>query len=437
MPLFSSHYDGCKARVSAAHENNGLPGSSLNLTSTSAHVAAWLFVGASVCIGSMYGYGFGEKYSLALGIVFAAAAVAGEISKPIAVSAIFDAVKHWHLGKAAAASVLALMCITYSLAADLALSSTLRGDIAAQRSANIDAVVAAKADRRRAEEELALLAVARPGAELAAQIVKLKATAGANNCEKVDGTVSRRVCGQVADLEAEAARDRRRQELASVIAKATTTIAAVPTEKKVGVADPLAASIASYATAAGRKIEEGDVWPWLALLLPLFVEVGSALGLVVAKGFDVVDASPQPARNSDGLTARPQARIEAVRNATTQEPSNAVPTTVGTPVPMPSVPLLPAVSQEVRGSVPACPRKAGADDGKGGDGPSNGARLGTALLTHLKANGGRVTAGQRGLAKLLDTSTTELNRTIHKLAAAGILSVAADRLSGTTLKLAS
>ena len=61
--------------------------------------------------------------------------------------------------------------------------------------------------------------------------------------------------------------------------------------RTLGRIDPLAAAVAYYMTAAGWKVAAETVSPWLYLLPVLFLELGSALGLVVAGATGVNDKS--------------------------------------------------------------------------------------------------------------------------------------------------
>ena len=67
------------------------------------------------------------------------------------------------------------------------------------------------------------------------------------------------------------------------------------------------------------------------------------------------------------------------------------------------------------------------------DVPRN-APLKTALVAHLRDAGGSLWTGQRALAKALGTSTTELHRTIHALAGAGVIALNVAP-TGTELRL--
>jgi hypothetical protein len=352
--------------------------------------------------------------------------------------AAFKALGSWQLVRGGALAILATVAIAYSLSAELTLMAGSRGDVVAERQAVLDASTDSAADAKRARErydsakaELITLPASRGAGELQAEIEALLLTPGADGCATINGKVTAKVCPQVAALRIEKARADRRAALEAIMATPLPVIAATSnvhpqsSGKSVKDADPGASALSTYLAALGIVLPATLLTDWLALVPVVALELGSALAGVL------VQACHGPRERKLGEIAQ----TEAPGNTSAQEIVNGVPSHVGTVVPALSPLPTSAVSQEPRGSVPACPRKP--DDADDDDhGPSNGARLGTALLGHLKAQGGKVTAGQRGLARLLGASTTELNRTIHRLAAAGVLMVTADRLAGTTLELA-
>lgn len=250
---------------------------------------ALLLVGASAALGSYFGYVIGSQTHALLGLVFAGAALGGEIVKPYAVSEVVSALSRFNIVRAVACLALAAVCIVYSLCADLSLAAGTRGDLAATRQAVADVARDARSDRQRAETELASLQPARPAAELQAEIDGLLLTPGAKGCTKIDGRVQEAVCPKVATLKAERARAERRGELETVIANAARPVSQLPAIRD---ADPLAGAVATYADALGWKLDAGKLLPWLALVPVLFLELGSALAVVVVRGVNVGPATP-------------------------------------------------------------------------------------------------------------------------------------------------
>ncbi|MGE3993929.1 hypothetical protein, partial [Pseudorhodoplanes sp.] len=206
----------------------------------------------------------------------------------------------------------------------------------------------------------------------------LKTTPKLASCEDTSapgyGPITRRVCAEIAALTAEAGTTVRRERLQVALRDAERDLASAPPPTK---ADPGASALATYLAAAGVPSEAGTLSEWLVLVPVLALEVGSALAVVLTNG------TPVPTRDR-GQTSR----------ANAQRPGD-----------------------EETAKPPATGLKA-------------------AVLEHLKAHGGSVRSGQRGLAKALGTSTSELHRAIHALAAGGIVGIKTAS-SGTELRLLS
>ena len=213
--------------------------------------------------------------------MFAGAALGGELLKPYAVSEVVSSLAQWNIIRALACLALSAACVVYSFTAELSLAATTRGDFAATREAAVDAIRDARADRARAETELASLQPARPAAELQAEIDGLLLTPGAKGCAKIDGRVQESICPKVATLRAEKARSDRRAQLEAAIANTERPSSQLPAIRD---ADPLAGAVAVYANAMGWKLDAGKLLPWLALIPVAFLELGSALAVVVVRG---------------------------------------------------------------------------------------------------------------------------------------------------------
>lgn len=347
---------------------------------TVATAGAALLVGASAALGSYFGFIVGSHQHVLLGIVFAGAALGGELLKPFAVSEAIDSFGRWHIVRGLACVALALVCIVYSFTAELGLAAGSRSDLAAARAAQAEAARTVTAERQRAEAELATLPVARPAGQVQAELDGLLIRPGVNGCVVIDGKVTREVCPRVAELRSEKAVAERRDQLATVISR---TASGPP--QAVQQADPLAGAVATYAQAAGWSSWTAEaVLPWLALIPVLFLELGSALAVVVVRGI----GGPTP-----------------------QIPAVAAPEAVQTP------------SDEVVQPRPARPRKV-----------TSGPVLGD-MAARLKRAGGTIEGSQRQLAKTLGTSKTTVHRALHMLVTSGAAVMTATP-AGTRLVLA-
>ena len=189
---------------------------------------ALLLVGASAALGSYFGFIIGSQQHVLLGLVFAGAALGGELLKPYAVSEVVSSLAQWNIIRALACLALSAACVVYSFTAELSLAATTRGDFAATREAAVDAIRDARSDRARAETELASLQPARPAAELQAEIDGLLLDPKTKGCTKIDNATQDRVCPRVATLKAEKARAERRAELEATIGSSTRPVSEQP-----------------------------------------------------------------------------------------------------------------------------------------------------------------------------------------------------------------
>ncbi len=350
---------------------------------TVASAGAILLVGASAALGSYYGFVVGSHQHVLLGVVFAGAALGGELLKPFAVSEAIDAFSRWSIVRGLACLLLAVVCVVYSFSAELSLAAGSRGDMAASRAAASETARTISSERQRAEAELSTLPLVRPAAQLQAELDGLLVRPGVNGCVAIDGRVTREVCPQVAELRSQKAVADRRDHLDGVISRTASGPAQV-----VQAADPLAAAIATYAKALGWEWSAEGLLPWLALIPVAFLELGSALAVV------------------------------AVRS-------------VGGPTsPAPAVAGVEVVQREAAEPVPLAPARR--RDRKPAAGPE---RVLGAMADRIHRAGGTIEGSQRQLAKALGTSKTSVHRALHALVASGAVMMAASP-AGTRLVLA-
>jgi hypothetical protein len=149
----------------------------------------------------------------------------------------------------------------------------------------------------------------RSALELQPIIDNLKMTPGANNCVKIDGAISTKVCKQVSDLDAEIARGELRATLQTEIAELNTKLA----KPVASAADPRAAAVSWLFSLAGINIAENDTGRALSVLLAAALEIASSFGVTIAFALDVA----APMRRT-----QPQQR-DAPRIVVSDEPAPA------------------------------------------------------------------------------------------------------------------
>ncbi len=272
-------------------------------------LAAVLFICVSTALGTYFGWALGSHQSVALGVIFAAGGLAGELLKPFAVRSAFRVTGWGSIPGALACALVSGVCVVYSLAGDLAFSAGSRGDLAAERQSEANTASGAAEDRRRAVDELATLAKARPVSELR----PLVATAPKQCRIHVSLGNRETICTKDAKLLAELGRAERREKLEAIIAKSRSTTAS-PKQ-----ADPLASAVAFYLSAAGYEVKAADLAVWLYLLPVIFFQIGSAFGLVVA---DRERRPAVPATVAETVVETVAPASTVVEFPKTQQPSN-------------------------------------------------------------------------------------------------------------------
>ena len=80
------------------------------------------------------------------------------------------------------------------------------------------------------------------------------------------------------------------------------------------------------------------------------------------------------------------------------------------------------------------PKRRKRTPGKRGKPATGGQRLGTNIVDLLKARGGQLKGGQRGIAKTLGLSKTRTNEVLRELAERGLIRLQASR-TGTCVQL--
>ncbi|WP_333795083.1 hypothetical protein [Hyphomicrobium sp.] len=364
---------------------------------------------ASAGFGAVYAWTTGGHHGPVLGALFVAMALGLEGAKPFAVEGIFAALRSWSLGRAAAMAALALVAVAYSLTAELSLMASIRADSAAERTLASDAAAAVRARYDDAKAELAILPAARPAGTIAAEIARLETTPGLASCEDrtapAYGSVTRRVCAEIATLRAEGDTAAHRERLRQALAAAEHDLATAPPTTK---GDPAASALATYLAAFGLSVAAASLSDWLALMPVLALEIGSALALVLVNGTRVGTEGARA--GTEGARAGTQMAQQVAL-----EPDGAVPSVCEG--------VSEGATEQASGGVPVTLTQE----------PRN-TPLRDALLTHLRDAGGSLRTGQRSLAKALGASTTELHRTLHALAAAGVIALNAAP-SGTELRL--
>jgi hypothetical protein len=289
------------------------------------------------------------------------------------------------------------LCGTYSFTAAIGASAGQRLKSAAAQTDSDGARKRLRAAYDDANAELKNLAPTSSVAELDAKIVALKQTPGANNCTKIDGPISKRVCLEASALEVERARSKRRQELQTAMAEASSHLSQLGPAK---LANTDAAAIQSYLEVAGVKISVDALNRWLALLAVALVEFGGGLAFALAS--ILRERVAIPAVQIEAPSNPPKAKA-----VDTDEKAKKIE----------AKPSLKLVSSR------KTPRKSARAD------------FGERMLALVKERGGELYAGHRPLAKALGCSTANVGKVLRSLSDAGHVTVQATKM-GTVVRLA-
>ena len=162
-----------------------------------------------------------------------------------------------------------------------------------------------------------------------------------------------------------------------------------------------AVALSTYAGALGYKTDARQLGLWLPLIGVLALEIGAAFAVVLVRsvtGAQVAQvAHPVPAGVS--VAQEPAPPVQTRKRAAKEKPRRPE------------------------------------DDDAGGPPKREAPRGVSALIDHVRANGGVIDLSQRKLARQLGTSRTTLQRAIHELSEAGAVILDTSR-AGTRLALA-
>jgi hypothetical protein len=372
-------------------------------TSTLVKLAAASLVVASAGFGAYYAGGLGAEQGTLLAVLSVAMALGLELAKPFGIAAAFDAFRNYRIAQGIAVALLGLVAVSYSLSAELSLWSSMRSDRIAERAATSNIAVNARERHQRAILELDGQSAARTTDELQSLIDNVLADPRAGGCVAMDGPYTRQHCPQVAEWKSEQARGQRREQLQQTIRETEVVMASGPVAKA---ADPGATALATYLAFFGLKVEPSLLTELLILVGVVALELGSALGLVL-----VQSVSGQLAR---------------------EEVKTAASVKVSAPVETPAAPANPVSATKVKKRRKRTRKND--QNGRGGSG-SGGQRMPANVVDLLRAKGGRIEGGQRGIGKLLGVGKSRAHEILHELAAAGAV-ILNTSMAGTTVQLA-
>jgi len=406
----------CKGSPTYTNHVSDLGRTGSSFTRTIAPTSAAGLVIASMGFAGLYSWSAGSQHGIALGALSVIMALALEGAKPLALAASLSAFQSWSLVRGTLLALLALVGVVFSLTSELSLIAGSRGDLVAKREAAIESYDYGRQRVKDARIELATLAPSRTIEEVKADITKLfAANPKAGDCRNATANATDRyICPKVADYQGEIARAKRRSELLAILDR---NIDGKNTTTAVKYADPGSAVLATYLGTLGFNVSTTKLTDWLVLIPVLALEIGGALSVLL-----VQSVSGSGSRQTAIASQQPDIQTMPAPGPAPDTQSRAAP---GNSTPHPG---------EKRTPRKPTKRTSGRGGKRGGGGQSGKRRLGN-VVDLLKARGGQISGGQRGIARALKMSKSRVNELLHELAAAGKVRLTTSR-AGTTVALA-
>lgn len=277
------------------------------------HLLAWVGVLASLClivVSALLNYrmGFRSADTDLDGYIYGGGAAAGDIVKAIAPFMAAYAIKHRDWLTTATATTAFVIFTAYSFTAALGFAAEHRNNKAAFTLNGMESRQDLRGEKGRAEERLNQLGPQRSSAEVEAAIATESGkTAGprnrtvkdiSNNCA-LNRAATRTHCQTIATLGEELARAEEAERLSASITELRKKLASQNASSASTTADPQVDAVKHIASKWNTEVDGKAVGFWLSLLLALFVEFGSGLGLFIATtpwriGKQSSTASPMP-----------------------------------------------------------------------------------------------------------------------------------------------
>ncbi|MGE0768190.1 MAG: hypothetical protein AB7L90_17165 [Hyphomicrobiaceae bacterium] len=252
-------------------------------------LAAAVLLAVSAAMNWRFGYSLGKTEMD--GMIYGSASAAADCFKALVPFFFFAAVRNRIWSQAAAAAVVWVVVLAYSLTSALGHAALNRLDTAGQRAAHAQSYQDLRADLKRAEEQLGWIPQHRPAQTVQAEIDGLKlqpAWRWSKECTEIKGSQTRGLCQKYQGLTSEFASaeqadvlGKRIDEVRSKMTNATgdgTQGSALMSE-----ADPQAAVLSKLVSFVGMgKVKVEDMQTALTIFIALLLEVGSGFGMYVA-----------------------------------------------------------------------------------------------------------------------------------------------------------
>ncbi|MBA4171524.1 MAG: hypothetical protein C0511_02435 [Hyphomicrobium sp.] len=251
-------------------------------------LAAGVLLAVSAAMNWQFGYSLGR--SEFDGQIYGAASAAADCLKALIPFFFFAAIRNRMWSQAGAAAVLGVVVTAYSLTSALGHAALNRMDTSGVRTAGALSYQDARADLKRAQDQLGWVPQHRPAQVVQSDIDSLKTQrpwTWTKGCSDVTGKQGRDFCQQFHGLSAEIAAASQAQALELRIADIQSKLAQSKQGQSAGghaslEGDPQAAVLARLVTPIFPSITTADVQTALTVFVAILLEVGSGFGMYVA-----------------------------------------------------------------------------------------------------------------------------------------------------------
>ena len=275
-----------------------------------------------------YRFGFSLGKTEMDGQIYGAASAAADCFKALIPFFLFAAIRNRMWSQAAAAMVVWVVVVAYSMTSALGHAALNRLDTTGQRAVEAAVYKDLRADSKRAQEQLAWIPAHRPADTVAAEVNVLKAQrywVVTKECTQPNGKQTRDYCQQFHKLNAELASGLQSQKLEVRIAEISGKLSHTAGGTVMAESDPQASVLAKL---LGMDIS--TVQTALTVFVALLIEIGSGFGMYVAFAYwRLHDQKAEPARETaetaqTATAAKPAAYFEPafVPNGATGRPDD-------------------------------------------------------------------------------------------------------------------
>jgi len=246
-------------------------------------LAAGVLLAVSAAMNWQFGYNLGRNPLD--GQLFGAASAAADCMKALVPFFFFAAWRNRMWSQAAASALVWAVVTGYSLTSALGYAAQTRDDTAGARLTQSQQYQDARADMKRAQDQLSWIPQHRPAATVQADIEGLKAQKAwgwSEGCKKMDGAAERKLCDRFHALEAELGSANQAAGLEKRITEAQAKVSGQATGVGAVEADPQAAVLVSLLSGIIPGLKVSQVQTMMSVAVALLLEVGSGLGMYVA-----------------------------------------------------------------------------------------------------------------------------------------------------------